>query len=251
MVPRPLLAQAKRIMKCKSAIMASGCFLALIIGLALAYPLLAADITAPKKVQGNVEVVYAYIGDLAADANVSGLWRNFSEPAGVVAVNGVRFSYDVHPLSYFIVLKITNPTASTVSLNILDLMVGPQISRDNETGSIAANNAVFIDHRETKMVLGWNQLWSPGESRLIYLSGVVGAHDLTYSALQNGSITIYVSTSGSMFSDQNAVFTGYDLKQVQLQTFGTNYLYNNLIGANQTLIFYSPLDVSIGLRQDS
>jgi hypothetical protein len=130
-------------------------------------------------------------------------------------------------------------------------MVGPQINRDNKTGSIAANNAILIDHRETKMVLGWNQLWSAGESRLIYLSGVAGAHDLTYSTLQNGSITIYASTTGSMYSDQKAVFTGYDLKQVQLQTFGTTFLYNNLIGENQTLIFYSPLDVSIGLRQDS
>ncbi len=236
-------------MKRSSVMIAAGCLVALFVGLALAYPMLASDLIATKDVSGNVEVVYAYIGDLNVDANVSGLWRNFSEPAGVVAINGVRFTYDVHPLSYFIVLKITNPTTSTVSLNSLDLMVGPKINRDNETGSIEASNAVFIDHRETKMVLGWNQLWSPGESRLIYLSGVVGAHDLTYSALQNGSITIYASTTGSMFSDQKAVFKGYDLKQVQLQTFGTNYLYNNLIGENQTLIFYSPLDVDVGLRQ--
>ncbi len=236
-------------MKRSSVVVVAGCLVALFIGLALAYPMLASDLTASQKVSGTVEVVYAYIGDLNVDANVSGLWRNFSEPAGVVAIDGTCFGYDVHALSYLIVLRITNPATDPIGITSLDVMVGPQISRDNKTGSLTASNNVLVGHQETSFYPGWNNLWSEGASRLVYLSGVVGAHDFTYAALQNESITIYASAEGQVWGDQKASFAGYTLKQVQLQNFAGNYLYNNLVGVNQTLVFYSSLDVSVGLRQ--
>jgi hypothetical protein len=236
--------------KRSSIILVAGCLTALVLGLALAYPLLISDLPVTKKVDLDVDVVYAYFGSLNFNANITGLWRNYSLPQEAVNINGVPYGYDVNVISYLIVLNVTNPSGQEAGITNFDLIVGPQISTAPGEG-LQAGNAIVIDSRYIMYYLGWSGIWSANTSRLIFLSGIVGAHDLSYGALNKGSIYVYAHVNGQAWTGEKAQFVGAYLKQVPLQTFGDQYLYNNLLNENQTLIFYNELDVSVGTRVQS
>jgi len=225
----------------------AGCLTALVLGLALAYPLLVMNMPATKKADLSVDVVYAYFGSPYLDENISGLWRNYSIPQEVVNVGGTPYGLDVNVISYFLVLNVTNNSNQPVYINNFDTIVGPSISADPD-GILSAPNPILTDSRHVDYYPGWNNIWSENASRLIYLSGIVGVHDLAYSSLNSTSIWIHAQVDGHSYGEENVYPFGVDYKQIPLQTFGQAHLYNNLVGENQTLIFYNELDVSIGTR---
>jgi hypothetical protein len=104
-----------------------------------------------------------------------------------------------------------------------------------------------MDYKDVDYYPGWSNIWSENTSRLIFLSGIVGVHDLVYSDL-NGSLWIHVKVGGRPYGEENVHAFGVDYKEIPLQAFGEAHLYNNLIGEDQTLIFYNGLDVSVGTR---
>jgi hypothetical protein len=222
----------------------AGCLTALVLGLALAYPLLVFNMPVKKEDLG-VDVVYAYFGSPYLDENISGLWRNYSIPQEIVDVGGNRWGLDVNAVSYFIVLNTTNYSNKPAYITNFEAFAGPSISADSN--GVSATNPLLTDYRHVDYYPGWDNIWSANASRLIYLSGIVGVHDLAYSALNSTSIWIYAQVQGHSY-EENVQLFGVDYKRIPLQTFGQSHLYNNLIGENQTLIFYSGLDVSVGTR---
>jgi hypothetical protein len=224
----------------------AGCLTALVLGLVLAYPLLVMNMPVTKRADLGVDVVYAYFGSPYVDANVSGLWRNYSMPQEIVDVGGNRWGLDVNVVSYFIVLNVTNNSNQPVYITNFDTTIGPSIFVD-PNGIISAPNAILTDYRHVDYYPGWDNVWSANTSRLIYLSGVVGVHDKVYGSL-NKAVEIIAQVGGHYYEEENVYPYGEDYKQLPLQTFGEAHLYNNLIGENQTLIFYNGLDVSVGTR---
>jgi len=233
--------------KRSSIIIVAGCLAALVLGLALAYPLLVMNMPVSKKADLGVDVVYAYFGSPYLDANISGLWRNYSIPHEVVNVGGTPYELDVNVISYFIVLNITNHSNQPAYITNFDTIVGPSISVDSN-GVIRADNSILTDSRQISYYPGWDNIWSANDSRLIYLSGVIGVHDIVYSSLTDTSIWIHAQVEGQSYGEENVHPFGVDYKQISLQTFDQAHLYNNLISENQTLIFYNGMDVSIGTR---
>ncbi len=234
-------------MKRSSIIIVAGCLSALVLGLALAYPLLVMNMPVTKEADLGVDVVYAYFGSPYLDPNISGLWRNYSIPQEVVNIGGTRYGLDVNVVSYFIVLNITNNSNQPVYINNFDTIVGPSISADPD-GVISAPNSILTDSKHVDYYPGWNNIWSANASRLIYLSGIIGVHDLVYSTLNSTGIWIHAQVEGQSYGEENVQPFGVDYKRIPLQTFGQAHLYNNLIGENQILIFYNELDVSVGTR---
>ncbi len=234
-------------MKRSPIIIVAGCLIALVLGSALAYPLLVSELPVTRKVDLGVDVVYAHFGRPNLDANISGLWRNNSLSNEVVDVNGERLGFDVNVVSYLIVLNITNHSYDEAYITSFELIVGPQISV-GEGESVEAGNAIVNDYRSVQYYPGWGNIWGANTSRLIFLSGVIGVHDISYSSLNN-SIYTFARVDGQAWSGEKAQYAGYDLKQVKLQTFEDAYLYNNMLNEDQMLVFYNGLDVSIGTRQ--
>lgn len=227
-------------------IVVAGCLTALVLGLALAYPLLVMNMPVTQRSDLGVDVVYAYFGSPTLDANISGLWRNNSIPEELVNIGGTPYGLDVNVISYFLVFNITNNSNQPVYINSFDTIVGPSISADPD-GIISAPNSLLTDYRDVDYYPGWSNIWSANTSRLIYLSGIVGVHDFVYDDL-NDSLWVHAKVGGQPYGEENVHVFGVDYKQIPLQTFEENRLYNNLIGENQTLIFYNGLDVSIGTR---
>lgn len=213
----------------------------------LAYPLLVMDTPALKKADLSVNVAYAYFGIPYLDPNISGLWRNYSNPLEIINVGGTSYELDVNVISYFIVLNITNNANQATYITNFDTIVAPSISVESN-GVLRADNSLLRDSRDVSYYPGWNNIWSANTSRLVYLSGIIGVHDLVYESLNSGSIWIHEQVEGQSYGNSNVLPFGIDYKQLSFQSFGEGYLYNNLIGENQTLIFYNGLDVSIGTR---
>ncbi|MCW4010522.1 MAG: hypothetical protein NWF05_07880 [Candidatus Bathyarchaeota archaeon] len=236
-------------MKHSSIIIVAGCLAALVLGLALAYPLLVMNLPVGKSSNLDVDVVYAYFGTPYVDANVSGLWRNYSIPTEAVNVGGTPFEFDMNVVAYFLVLNITNLSKEPVYITNFDTIIGPSISA-GPNGPIQANNPIVTDSRNVDYYPLWNNIWSANASRLIFLSGMIGVHDVVYDVL-NGTVWVHAKVEGHSYEDNNVQASGVDYKQISLQTFGDAHLYNNLIGEKQTLIFYNGLDVYVGTRLPS
>ena len=170
--------------------------MALVLGLALAYPLLVSDFPATRKVDLGVDVVYAYFGRPYLDPNITGLWRNYTLQNEVVGINGVRYGFDFNVVSYLIVLNVTNLSNDEAGITSFQLIVGPQISVGTG-GNVQAGNAVVNDYRNVEYYPGWGNIWSAKTSRLIFLSGVIGVHDISYSSL-NSSIDMFARVDGQV-----------------------------------------------------
>lgn len=219
----------------------AGISLALILGLALAYPLLISQMPPIAYEELGIDVVYAYFGEPSFDPNIIGLWRNYTNRDPVL-INGARWGFDVHVTAYFLVLNITNYSAEPVYIRSIEAMVGPQIEVMNQ-GSISAQNLILHAHRNTEYVYGWNELWSANASRLIYLSGIIGVHDLAYNSFES-TICLYGKVEGKW----DNYFRGENFKQVQFENLNGAYLYNTILREDQMFVFYQDLDVAIGTR---
>jgi hypothetical protein len=233
--------------KRSSIIIVAGCLTALVLGLALAYPFLAMNMPVTKKESLIVDVVYAYFGTPSLDQNISGLWRNYSIPQEIVDIGGTHFGLDVNVVPYFIVLNVTNNSSAPVYVTNFDITVGPSISV-GPNGIISVPYLIIGDYRHVDYLPGWQNIWGANASRLIYLSGIEGVHDIAYKSLDRGNVEIFALVEGTAIGEENVRPFGEDYKQIQLQTLDRARLYNRLVGENQTLIFYNEMDVSVGTR---
>jgi len=227
-----------------------GSLLALILGLAVAYPLLVANLPSLSKPDFGVDFAYAYIEPLKSVSNLTGLYWNNSV-VGIQYSGGLpsgALQADSLVVSYLVVLNITNYSEDSARIKDFDIMVGPQISVGSG-GSVSAGNTVLTDSRHLTYYPAWNEVWSPHSSRLIGLSGVTGVHEIPYASLNDSAVYLYGVAEGQVaHSNGGQSASNYSLKEVHFQTVGDGYLYNNVINENQILLFYQGLDVSVGTR---
>jgi hypothetical protein len=205
----------------------AGIMIALTLGVALAYPLVA-DMPTLAKSDVDLAVVYTYVSAPISDSNVTGLYRNTSD--GWQRENLI--------FSYMIVMNVTNNSDQTLRITSLRALLGPDISVANSDGdSITARNLIVNDYREEAFPVGFNYIWQPHEFRLVSLSGMTGIPSLFYEAL-NSSVWVL---GGVEAVDYTGGGTGkaMDLRQVSLQqTVQGNYLYNSILEDNQMLTLY-------------
>jgi len=212
-----------------------GGVLALLLGLAFSIPLLVSNLRPVTNMELIVDVKYAYFGDQVFSQNISGLWRNASNSQ----------EYERHHISYLIVLNITNRSDKLAYVEELEAAAGPKIRVEN--GGPQMQNPVVYDVRTVKWYPGWDQYWSPNESRLVGLTGMVDVFETVYESLTSGTIYVYGRVEARP-NGEGAYSVGLSVKQVQLQAYGREFLYNALISGNQMLQIGNGFDVSVQSR---
>jgi hypothetical protein len=145
------------------------------------------------------------------------------------------------------VLNVTNLSDRLADLTTLRGVAGPDIYTIG-TGYGAVNPIVEFD-LESGFHMGWYEVWEPYQSRLIALTGSVGMQvmnvSMLVSMLASNSIYLYGSATGHPYGG-GLDSTGYSLKYVRLEAFGTEFLYNDVLSANQRwLLDQNGIDVSI------
>jgi hypothetical protein len=209
-----------------------GGVLALLLGLTSSMPLLLSYLTPATKIELTIDVEYAYFGVQGFNQNITGLWRNASDPQEA----------DRHIVSYLMVLNITNHSDKLAYMEEFEAAAAPIID------STGMQNAVVYDVRTIKWFPGWDQYWSPNQSRLISLSGIVEVHEISYLALTSGTLYLYGHVEARP-SGEKSVSTVSSVKQVQLQAYGKEFLYNVLLSGNQMLQLGNDFDVWVKPRR--
>jgi hypothetical protein len=214
---------------------------ALILGFAIAVPILLAYYKPASSVQIEVDVVYAYFSEQHFNQNITGLWTNSSD-------SSQRY---LQITSFFIVLNVTNLSDKMADLTFLDMMVGSNMHLFNITDPRTGKNSTAVESTDTivhsnlaGIHTDWYQVWDPYQSRLIAFVGSVGEVD-AITPLSSGFIYLYGSATGHPY-DGGMDTTGYSFKHVSLRAFGTEFLYNSVLSDNQRwLLNPNGIDVSI------
>jgi hypothetical protein len=213
-----------------------GGVLALLLGLVFSIPLLVSNLRPATKLELITDVKYAYFSFPTFGQNISGLWRNASNPQQPIQ----------QLISYIIVLNITNLSDKTAFVDELEAVAAPTIIVANQTTQI--DNAVVYDVRPRGLWSpGWNQYWEPNQSRLVALTGMVDLFPSIYQSLTNGRLFLYGSVMAKPYGEET-YSTGFGVKQVQLQAYGREFLYNDLISEDQILLINNGFDVSVQSR---
>lgn len=212
-----------------------GGLLALVLGLAVSSPILFSELTPVTWRQLDIDVQYAYFGVQDFNQNITGLWRNVTCPQ----------ENCLHLVSYLIVLNVTNHSGKLAYVEEFEAAAAPRIIVDNGT---EIDNKVVYDVRTIKWSPGWDQYWSPNESRLIGLTGMTDVYDPPYQALLSGTLYLYGHVEGITPGEKSTV-VGSVVKRVQLQIFGREFLYNALLSENQMLQLSDTFDVSVRPRR--
>jgi len=239
-----------------------GSLVALLLGLAVASPMLVSNLALTTKVQIQVDVVYAYFGVQDFSSSIAGLWRNHSDP----------WEHSLLMVSYFIVLNVTNRSDNLALIGEFEVSAASEILVHNGTDLIGSEklaqmitvspisgrgfgvtkeNPILTELRDlSRFYPGWSQYWSPKASRLIGLTGIVEVSNVAaYEALRSGTIYLYGEATGKPYEGESAS-TGFSLKHVQLQIIGKEYVYNAVISENQILRMESNgIDVFIETRR--
>jgi len=239
-----------------------GSVVALMLGLAVASPILVSNLALTTKVQIEVDVVYAYFGVQDFSSSITGLWRNHSDP----------WEHTLLIVSYFIVLNVTNPSDDLALIGEFEVSAAPEILVHNGTDLIGSEklaqmitvspidtegfgvtkeNPILTDLRDlSRFYPGWSQYWPPNTSRLIGLTGMVEVSNIAaYDALRSGTIYLYGEAKGKPYEGGSSS-TGFSLKHVQLQIIGKEYMYNAVLSENQILRMESNgIDVFIETRR--
>ena len=239
-----------------------GSVIALMLGLAVASPILMANLALTTKIQIEVDVVYAYFGIQEFNSNVTGLWRNSSD----------SLESNLPIVTYLIILNVTNRSDRLALIGMFEVSGAQEILVQNGTeriGSeklaksitvspisdkgfgVAKENTIVTDLRDlSRFYPGWSQYWSPNESRLIGLTGMVEvSNTAAYAALQSGTIYLYGEAEGLPYGG-GSQSRGFSLKHVQLQMIGKDFLYNSVLSENQMLrIDSNGIDVYIETRR--
>jgi hypothetical protein len=232
-----------------------GSVLALLLGLTISLPVLLSNFALVTKVKIGVDVAYAYFGVQVFGENVTGLWRNTT--AHLLP----------YVISYLFVLNVTNFSDELATMNDFYVAAAPYILVQNGTerigrqrGSenfttsgggfaVSIEGTIISDFLDvTRYYPGWSQYWSSNRSRLIALSGLMEIPDSAYDSLLNGTIYLFGQAEGRAYGG-GAFSMGFDLKQVQLQNFGREFLYNGILSENQTLHTSNKIDVWIETRR--
>ena len=210
--------------------------LALILGLAFSVPLLVSNLKPRTSIELIVDVKYAYFGDQLFGQNISGLWRNTSN------LQDGYIYYGQHLISYIIVLNVTNHSDKLAYVDELEAAAAPEIIVGNSSTEIA--NAIVDDVRTIKFFPGWDPSWEPDESRLVALTGTVSVYENAYQSLVSGTLYLYGRVEAMAYGS-GTYSVGFGLKQVQLQEYGREFLYNALISGSQLLQIENGFDVSV------
>jgi hypothetical protein len=218
-----------------------GGLLALLLGLAFSMPLLLSNLTQATKIELTVDVQYAYFGVQGFDQNITGLWRNGSDPQEL----------DHHLLTYLIVLNITNHSDKLAYIEKFEAAAAQKIVHeplDTEVWHLEMENTIVYDVRTIEAYPGWDQYWSPNQSRLIGLSGMVEIQGNAYPAFVNRTLYLYGHVEASPLGEKS-ISTGSSVKQVQLQAYGKEFLYDDLLFEDQMLLLGNDFDVSVQPRR--
>jgi hypothetical protein len=204
-----------------------GSIIALTLGLAAASPILVPNLALTEKVQIEVDVVYAYIGVQNFTQDMTGLWRNSSS----------IYEYDLHMVSYFIVLNITNLSNKIALIREFEASAAQETTVEqlpNEGTRVSQTNPIVGNYRDVSGYYpGWSQYWSPNSSRLVAFSGIVELSNAgAYNALRTGAIFLFGKAEAKPLGGGQQS-SAYSLKHVQLQTIGKEYLYNAVLSENQ------------------
>lgn len=202
---------------------------ALIAGLVLSVPLLLLNLNQTPKPTFErpfiaLDVSYAYFSLHSYSPNVSGLSEssNFAQS----------------PLFQFVlVANITNYSNTEVFIDKITLYGATFLNVTNtksmftlSTSNIFfASKLAFNPSDEDNLLHALPYLGSH-QSKLVALSGLTEVQNTT--ALKVGSFYLGGKIDGSV-EDWHSTWGGS--KQVQVQNFGNEYLYNNLLSSNQTL----------------
>ena len=137
---------------------------ALLLWLAIAYPLYTSNVeTTPKYPNGRayfgLDVVYAYFSTQPVSQNITGLWRNSSDPSSVYSTTG----------SFFLVLNITNYSNVTVVVSKLSVSGARQMSIINTPNEFSQSiTDFFFEYHQTyseqvNVGAGDDVTWQPYE----------------------------------------------------------------------------------------
>lgn len=248
-----------------------GSVIALMLGLAVASPLLVSNLALTTEMQIEVDVVYAYFGVQEFNSSVIGLWRNLPpQPWEYPAI-----------ISYFIVLDITNRSNETALMGEFEVSAAEKILVHNGTGiidgeelkanistslpsvyarastypsgegfGVAKFNVILTDFRDlSRYYPGWSPYWPPHTSRLVGFSGMVEVSSSAYATLETGTIYLFGEVGGKPYGG-GSWSTGYSVKQVQLQIIGKEFLYNAVLSEDQILrVDNDGIDVYIETRR--
>jgi hypothetical protein len=198
--------------------------------------------TGSKYPNGNahldVDVVYAYFSTQPVSENVTGLYKNSN--------NQVSDRYTTG--SFFVVLNVTNYSNVSVVLNefCIDAAQHMNFTYTANQGSVSIDEPFFAyhqtDNQHENLTSAYNLVWRPYESRLIAFSGITQLNNR--SLLQAGTFYVGGRVAGSVINGSYAF--GGGAKLIQVENFGDEYLYNNLVTGNETLRVYPfGLDVEI------
>ncbi len=217
---------------------------ALLLGLAIAYPLYTPNVqTLPKYTNGHaflgLDVVYAYFSTQPVSQNITGLWHNSNDPSSKYYTAG----------SFFLVLNITNHSNVTVVVSKLSVSGAQQMSITNTPNEFSETiSGFFFEYHQTYNQKtdpgpGDDVTWQPYESRLIGLSGINQIGNRTL--LQTGTFYLGGSVEGTVIGGLPSI--GGGAKLVHMENFGdSEYLYNDLVKGNESLRVYpTSFDVQV------
>ena len=202
------------------------CVVALLAGLVLSYPLFVSNTSSPPTVSRpyiTLEVPYAYFSTPSYTQNIIGL-NSSGNHTGRILVDSI------------FVVKITNNSNQTVYIDGVTVYASSNLNITNTptqfslfaTGTFLTQELAFTTKSEsTARALPYLH---PHESKLIALSGTTETTNIT--SLQGGSFYLGGKIEGSI-GDWHSTWGGSRL--VQVQNFGNEYLYNDLVSSNQTL----------------
>jgi hypothetical protein len=243
-----------------------GSILAMMLGLAVASPILVKNLELGGTVNIKVDVVYAYFVIQGFDRNITGLWRNLTDP----------FEGEFHVISYLIVLNVTNHSDGLATIGEFEASAAEEILVTNGTDKIGSEelartsnrsvtrngqpmplgfgvemeNTIVMDYRDlSEYYPGWSQYWSANSSRLIVLSGMRSIATIDYGALTNGTIYLYGEVKGQPFGGSSKSLA-FSLKLAHLQRIGREYLFNSLLSDDELLqVDSNGLDAHVEVRR--
>jgi len=216
---------------------------ALLLGLAIAYPLFTSNVERPPQYPNGraylgLDVVYAYFSTQPVGQSITGLYRNGSDPASVYGTTG----------SFFVVLNITNYSNASFVVSKLSVSAAQQMAITNTPSEFGQSITYpFFEYHQTynqeqNLSKSDDLTWKPYESRLIALSGINQFSNRTL--LQTGTFYIGGSVEGNVVNGLPSI--GGGAKLIHAESFGNEYLYNDLVSGNETLRVYpSSIDVQI------
>lgn len=217
-----------------------GSLLALTLGIVMGIPFLFQNINLGEPPHVYAEVAYANFQFQNLNSNFTGMqgetWVSYVFILNVtnlsnqlVIVNGFEASA-ANKIAFLTVTESNGATNFTEPQNVV-WNETTQV-RYNTTG-VGSQNSI---DRSVGFPAGNEYYWSPGESRLIALTGFVAVPGVTLNEFTGGKIFVLSHVDGNVYDSRQSISGAYVIKGIQLQVIqNLNFVYNNLLGPNQHL----------------